>query len=446
MRPAPLPPVEEILEALDLSRAEPGSGFLAALFARFNAKVPFENASKIVRDAEVEDPAEKPRTPDVFWADHLELGAGGTCFARVAAFDAVLSGLGFRTRRTLGRVREAGDHAALFVETPDGETIADVGFPLPTLLPARPGHVETPMGTLALTPAVGEGGFAVAFEGGVPEGPRAISIGSSTVPGDVFREHWRRTFRKDALFLREVGLRRDLGNRALAFSRGEVRVDDLHSRLRVPLPGPAGGDARGALRRGRGPARPGPRDRRRRGPRGRRHDAHGVPRDDATPERAFAAIAAPAGYRRLVEGVADVWRFEETSAGFRLALSAGGDPGASLEEEVAVDPAARRLSVVRRAGASEQRSSWTGRDAQRRDVAPARSDPSRRARGPPAQRLAPRPLRGHAGGRPAGVGEDALTVFRNPPTATDVHGARGGAPKTNSISSRAAEAPGEGMR
>ena len=80
---------------------------------------------------------------------------------------------------------------------------------------------------------------------------------------------------------------------------------------------------------------------------------------DATPERAFAAIAAPAGYRRLVEGVADVSRFEETPAGFRLTLSAGGDPGASLEEEVAVDPAARRLSVVRRAGASEQRSSWT---------------------------------------------------------------------------------------
>lgn len=359
MRPAPLPPVEEILEALDLSRAEPGSGFLAALFARFNAKVPFENASKIVRDAEVEDPAEKPRTPDVFWADHLELGAGGTCFARVAAFDAVLSGLGFRTRRTLGRVREAGDHAALFVETPDGETIADVGFPLPTLLPARPGHVETPMGTLALTPAVGEGGFAVAFEGGVPEGPRAISIGSSTVPGDVFREHWRRTFRKDALFLREVGLRRELGNRALAFSRGEVRVDDLHSRLRVPLQGRRAAtlaalfDVDEALLDRAlaiaGDAAPAAAD----------TTLTAYLETDATPERAFAAIAAPAGYRRLVEGVADVSRFEETPAGFRLTLSAGGDPGASLEEEVAVDPAARRLSVVRRAGASEQRSSWT---------------------------------------------------------------------------------------
>ena len=51
-------PVDEILEALDLSRAQPGSGFLEAIFVRFNDRVPFENASKIVRDAEVaEEPA-----------------------------------------------------------------------------------------------------------------------------------------------------------------------------------------------------------------------------------------------------------------------------------------------------------------------------------------------------------------------------------------------------
>ena len=73
-----------------MSRAEPGSGFLEALFALFNAKVPFESASKILRNAEIEDPDARPRTPEVFWSDHLEKGTGGTCFARVAAFDALL--------------------------------------------------------------------------------------------------------------------------------------------------------------------------------------------------------------------------------------------------------------------------------------------------------------------------------------------------------------------
>ncbi len=349
-------PVDDILESLDLSRAQPGSGFLEALFARFNAKVPFENASKIVRDAAIENPAAKPRTPEVFWADHLEHGAGGTCFARVGAFGALLEELEFRTRRVLGRVRNPGDHAALLVETRDGETIVDVGFPLPALLPARAGRVETPTGTLAVE--AGEDGFAIAFEGGVPEGPRSIEIRSAEVPAEVFAEHWRRTFRKGAPFLQDVTLRRDLGNRVLAFSRGEARVDDLHSRLTVPLPcGRAGAVAalfgleEELLARAfaiAGDPSPAAAD----------TSLTAYLESDAAPAAAFAAIASPAGYRRLVEGVADVADLTETPGGFRLTLSAGGDAGASLEEEVRPEPSAQRLSVVRRSGSTEHRSSW----------------------------------------------------------------------------------------
>ncbi len=53
-----------------------------------------------------------------------------------------------------------------------------------------------------------------------------------------FTELWRETFRPNAIFLQDVTLRRDLGNRVLSFGAGEVRVDDLHSRLRVPAPAP----------------------------------------------------------------------------------------------------------------------------------------------------------------------------------------------------------------
>src|ERR1700751_3791276 len=102
-RSVPLP-VDEILEALDLSRAEPGIGFLEALLDRFNARVPFETATKILRSAQPLSPEEKPRSPDIFWKDHLDKGAGGTCFARVAAFGALSSALGFQGRAVLGRV------------------------------------------------------------------------------------------------------------------------------------------------------------------------------------------------------------------------------------------------------------------------------------------------------------------------------------------------------
>ncbi len=353
-------PLDEVLEALDLSRAEPGSGFLEALFARFNDRVPFENASKIVRDAEVADEASKPRTPDVFWADHIERGAGGPCFARVAAFDALLTELGFRTRRVLGQVRNPNDHAALFVETPRGEKIADVGFPLPAVFPAAAGYVETALAGLRIE-ATAEG-FAVTHEGGVPEGPRTIAIWSATVSPETYAELWRRTFRRGAPFLQEVSLRRDLGNRVLAFTRGEVRVDDRHSRLRVPLPapraaglGPLFGVGEELLARALAIAGdPEPAD----------ADAAltSYLETDASPAAAYDAIASPQGYRRLLQGVAEVGDLATTPSGFRLTLSPGpdsrGSPDARHEEDVSPEPEARRVSVVRTSGASSQRSSF----------------------------------------------------------------------------------------
>src|SRR5206468_12906563 len=92
------------LEALGLAARSPDIGFLRELFRAFNEKVPFESASKIVRDREVGDPAEKPRRPELFWSDFLERGSGGTCFARTAAFGALLHGLGFQVRRVLAEL------------------------------------------------------------------------------------------------------------------------------------------------------------------------------------------------------------------------------------------------------------------------------------------------------------------------------------------------------
>ena len=229
-------PADDILDALDLSRAEPGSGFLDALFARFNAKVPFENASKIVRNAEVSDPAAKPRTPEIFWEEHLESGTGGTCFARVAAFEALLGSLGYRSRKLLGKVQRKDDHAALMVETAAGESIVDVGFPLPAILPARAGRSATAQGELEVASIAR--GFRITFLEGVPETPREIEVYSEPVLEERFASLWRETFKPKSRFLQEVTLRRDLGNRVVSFAAGEVRVDDLHSRLRVPVPVP----------------------------------------------------------------------------------------------------------------------------------------------------------------------------------------------------------------
>ena len=334
-------PLDDVLDALELSRGEPSLAFLERLFSRFNARVPFETASKILRSADVSDPDEKPRLPDVFWNDFLEHGTGGTCYARVAAFDELLSALGFASRKGLGKVTKDFDHAALFVVTGGTEWIADVGFPLPALLPANGGEIDSEITPISVTsnPRAVE----VRFLAGVPEGPRRLEIFRGAVSEDEFLALWRKTFRADAKFLSAVSILRHDGPRVLTFAHGEVRVDDRHSRARIPIL--AGRPRRLAELFGidedvlsrafalAGDPEPEFRDAR----------ITAYLSTPAEPPRAFEAIGTPEGYRRLMEGVADV-----AGEGWRLTFSPPGVAEAGFEEEVTPDPERLALGVRRR--------------------------------------------------------------------------------------------------
>jgi arylamine N-acetyltransferase len=332
---------EDVLDALELSAEDPSPAFLEKLFGRFNARVLFETASKIVRNADVSELAKKPRTPDVFWSDFLESGAGGTCYARVAAFDALLQSLGFASRKVLGRVLADFDHAALFVTAGGREWLADVGFPLPALLPAGGGEVDTEIVSVSATP--GARGLEVRFHSGVPEGPPNFEVFRNPVTDEDFLGHWRDTFRPASTFLGSVALTRHDSPRRIRFAQGEVRIDDLHTRTRIPLVGDRAarlaeifGIDSDLLHRA--------------------FSIAGDPEPEianaritaflsvvAQPERAFDAIATPDGYRGLMEGVADV-----TAEGWRFRLSPPGAADAGFEEEVTPDPDRRALAIRRR--------------------------------------------------------------------------------------------------
>ena len=311
-----------------------------------------------MRDRRVPDPAGKPRRPEIFWTERLEAGTGGTCFARVGAFDALLTALGFKTRRLLGRVLADFDHAGLLVTVGGEEWICDVGFPLPALLPPRESRTETALAAVvvAATPR----GWALELEGGVPSGPRSLELFDAPVTDEEFAACWERTFQPGSLFLREVVLRRSFDNRILSFARGQARVDDLHSRTRLPLPAPRAGalaDLFGIDKAVLEEA----------------FSAVGDPEPEspdaevevfleagAGADEAFAAIASPENYARLHQGVATVDSEKTGPRSWiaRLSLPREQDapaPAATpLEEGVSADDDARSLSVQR----GNQRSSW----------------------------------------------------------------------------------------
>ena len=331
----------DVLDALELAAEDPSPAFLERLFGRFNARVLFETASKIVRNADVSDPAEKPRTPDVFWNDFLEYGAGGTCYARVAAFDALLTALRFPTRKVLGRVLADFDHAALVVAVGGRDWLADVGFPLPALLPMSGGEVDTEIVSVSATP--GARGLDIRFLSGVPEGPPNFEIFRDAVTDEDFFRHWRATFRPGSTFLGSVVLTRRFGPRRIRFAHGEIRIDDLHTRTRIPIRGDRAvrvaeifGIDPDLLRRAFSIA----------------GDSESEIADaritaflsvTAGPDAAFDAIATPGEYRRLMEGVAEVSGEE-----WNLRFAPPGASDAGFEEEVTPHPDRRALAIRRR--------------------------------------------------------------------------------------------------
>ena len=341
--------VEEILEALGLSPAPPSLTFLRALFARFNDRVPFETASKIVRDAAIADATAKPRAPEVFWEEHLETGTGGTCYARVAAFQALLSRVGFDCRAVLGRVQSDFDHASLLVRTAGEEWICDVGFPLPGLLRCADSEAETSRAALRVARA--ERGWRIRFLGGVPEGPRELEIFVEPVSPEEFSRRWGETYRRPSRFLETVSLFRDRESRAVSFAAGEIRVDDLHSRTRIPLPSPRaaileeqfGVDAQ-LLERAFSIA--GEKE-----PEIPSAEISAYLAVETSPQKAFEEIASPEGYRRLMEGAAQVASLEVSEGLWRARLHPPGESPAQergvVEEEIRPDPGRRALRVRR---------------------------------------------------------------------------------------------------
>jgi hypothetical protein len=249
------------------------------------------------------------------------------------------------------------DHAALLVTADGREWLCDVGFPLSVLLPARAGRTEGAVCGYEVSETAR--GLRVDFDGGVPEGPRGLEVFRDSISDAEFRARWEATFRPESKFVSQVLLHRLLENRVLVFARGQLRVDDRHSRLTLPLTPPRapalaelfGVDA-GVLSEA--------------------FEAAGDPEPAAsdaalsvylespeTADRAFAAIASPQGYARLFEGVGEASVRSSGPLRFTATLAppdAAG--GAAVEEEVDIR-LDRRSLVVERGG---QVSEWSAEE------------------------------------------------------------------------------------
>jgi len=116
------------LEHFRITRAAPPEQLLPDL-ARAFSRIPYENLTKIIKAAQEGSPERARRGPHEVIQDHIDSGAGGTCFALTAALLHILRGLGWRCEPILAdRCYGADTHCALIVWINGVAHLLDPGY------------------------------------------------------------------------------------------------------------------------------------------------------------------------------------------------------------------------------------------------------------------------------------------------------------------------------
>jgi hypothetical protein len=149
--------IPDVLRHLGVAAAPPSPGALDELMAAYTRRVPWESASRIVRRAQVDNTADCPRWPSIFWREALAHGTGGTCFESNYAFFALLRHLGYEGYLTINDMgATVGCHTAIIIRLEGARYLVDAGYPvhLPLRLPetSAPASRETPFHTYSLIP------------------------------------------------------------------------------------------------------------------------------------------------------------------------------------------------------------------------------------------------------------------------------------------------------
>jgi hypothetical protein len=142
---APLPDelVDAVLDFLEVVSTSPDLRLLDRLISAYCHHVPWESASRIVKRARSRNAAEAARWPEVFWSEAMAHGTGGTCYESNYAFLSLLQTLGFEGYLTLNTIEGISNgHSAILVYLNGLKWLVDVGIPLHTAIPVKPGAVS----------------------------------------------------------------------------------------------------------------------------------------------------------------------------------------------------------------------------------------------------------------------------------------------------------------
>ena len=251
MSPDPLAPPARDSEAVSLflgrfglDRGAPPAKLLRET-ARAFSRLPYENLTKILK-LDREGSAERARRhPQEVVADHIALGAGGTCFSLTAALLHIVRALGFEAQPILAdRKYGPNTHCAVVVTIDRRPHLIDPGFLLTEPIPLDGGEVTrigTAFNEVVLTRK--RGGAEIDLHT-IQKGNRTYRLSFKPAPADPgeFLKAWDDSFAWD--MMRYPLLTRVSGDRQMYLQgrrlqvrsrqdlrRGEIGLEDLAARI-----------------------------------------------------------------------------------------------------------------------------------------------------------------------------------------------------------------------
>lgn len=122
---------EVVKDFLRLVRIDPPRPSVEALgeLVRAFMRFPYENLTKIIRADEEGDPIRRMRMPEIVLGDHVDLGAGGTCFSLTYFFKQVLTRCGYPCQPVFcDRSYGPDTHCAIIAHIDGARYLVDPGY------------------------------------------------------------------------------------------------------------------------------------------------------------------------------------------------------------------------------------------------------------------------------------------------------------------------------
>jgi len=225
--------IERFLERYTLFPREPDFQFLTDVMKAYST-LPYENVTKILKDARSSSTRQKFRRTEEVFDDHLRWNTGGTCFSLCNALQELLMFCGFNAFIAMGDMHYGVNiHCSIIVRLQDRAYLLDPGYLLhqPIPLPATEIRVNTRM-NIVLLKNEGDNRFSLyTEENGVTKWRYRLK--AIAVQREEFERHWAHSFSLNSM--ENVLLTRLNASGRLYYRKDRVELVRPHQRMKQKI-------------------------------------------------------------------------------------------------------------------------------------------------------------------------------------------------------------------